>query len=183
MTTQGASSASEAAVHPEESTFRRLESYPFSRDPEFQSGLSTILSSNPSQDPELLILRARCFYFARKSHTRISFESYKSWRDERSLPPVSDATASSETLAPWQQANGVTSPSQKSEQGAAPYPSSFSSIVDLITKGEPIPGIKEIPDTLLTGQDSAPSTAKRKKPWERVQASNDAVQTTLEGQR
>lgn len=72
---------------------------------------------------------------------------------------------------------------QASEQPAAPYPSSFSQIVDLITKGEPIPGIKEIPNTLLLGQDSAPSTAKRKKPWEKDEALVESLQTNIEGKR
>ena len=48
----------------------------------------------------------------------------------------------------------------------APYPISFSQIVELITSGEPIPGIKEVPDTVLEGQISQPRTAKRRKPWE-----------------
>lgn len=54
-----------------------------------------------------------------------------------------------------------------SSEPSAPYPTSFSQIVDLITTGQPIPGLKEVPDTLLTGQESQPSTARRKKPWER----------------
>lgn len=48
----------------------------------------------------------------------------------------------------------------------APYPTSFSQIVELITSGEPIPGIKEVPDTVLEGRSSQPMTVKRKKPWE-----------------
>ena len=47
-----------------------------------------------------------------------------------------------------------------------PYPTSFSQIVELITSGEPVPGIKEVPDTVLEGQASQPMAAKRKKPWE-----------------
>ena len=49
----------------------------------------------------------------------------------------------------------------------APYPTSFSQIVELITNGELIPGIKEVPDTVLQGQASRSMTAKRKKPWEK----------------
>ena len=49
----------------------------------------------------------------------------------------------------------------------APYPTSFSQIVGLITSGEPIPGIKKIPDTVLEGHASQPTTAKRRKPWEK----------------
>lgn len=57
-----------------------------------------------------------------------------------------------------------------SSEPSAPYPTSFSQIVDLITTGQPIPGLKEVPDTLLTGQQSQPITVKRKKPWERDNA-------------
>lgn len=56
-------------------------------------------------------------------------------------------------------------PKQQSED-ETPYPSSFARIVELITTGQPIPGIEQIPDTVLTGQ-GAPSTAnRRRKPWE-----------------
>ena len=172
---------------PETSVFERIESYPFSTDPEFQSGLSNILSSNATQDPELLTLRARCFYFARKHHVSIDFESYKIWRSEQNLPRVTaNREAATET-----QTNGITQEIEKSEvtsvqepnEPAAPYPSSFSRIVDLITKGEPIPGIKEIPDTLLVGQESSPATAKRKKPWEKDQAEDEIQNKALEGHR
>lgn len=54
-----------------------------------------------------------------------------------------------------------------SDKAAAPYPPTFAEIVDLITSGKPIPGIKEIPPTLLTDQASRPSASKRKKPWEK----------------
>ena len=54
----------------------------------------------------------------------------------------------------------------------APYPTSFAHIVDLITKGEPVPGVKDIPDTVLEGKESRSTTARRKKPWER----DDAVE-------
>ncbi|KAI4275343.1 MAG: hypothetical protein LQ337_003288 [Flavoplaca oasis] len=171
---------------PEMSVFERTESYPFSTDPEFQSGLSTILSSNSTQEPELLTLRARCFYFARKCHVSIDFESYKRWRSDQNLPPV---TANREAVTETQ-TNGIAqeietadvNSAQEPNEPAAPYPSSFSRIVDLITKGEPIPGIKDIPDTLLIGQESSPTTAKRKKPWEEDRAVNESQTTTLEGQ-
>ena len=51
-----------------------------------------------------------------------------------------------------------------------PYPISFSHIVDLITTGQPVPGVKEIPDTVLAGQETHTVAAKRKKPWERVES-------------
>ena len=56
--------------------------------------------------------------------------------------------------------------SRSNVEPLAPYPISFSQIVELITSGEPIPGIKEVPATVLDGQTSQPTTAKRRKPWE-----------------
>lgn len=168
-----------------DSIFRQLESYPFSTDTEFQSGLSTILSSTSSQDPELLTLRARCFYFSRKRDVPIDFHSYVLWRSERSLPPVT--AGFQDTIASEAQSNGMhadsgmdeisTAKQPEEQQPQAPYPPSFSQIVDLITKGEPIPGIKEVPDTLLTGQESVANTAKRRKPWEREEAVAEAQET------
>lgn len=186
MTTQQTPSSPTLPPAPDPSVFQRIESYPFSTDPEFQSGLSTILSSNPAQDPELLTLRARCFYFARKHHISVDFEAYKEWRSEHSLP---SANVTRVGPVPDIHTNGIAqetgkadeSPLQeKPDESAAPYPSSFSQIVDLITKGEPIPGIREIPDTLLVGQESSPATAKRKKPWEGDQALEEASNATLE---
>ena len=47
------------------------------------------------------------------------------------------------------------------------YPTSFAHIVELITTGQPIPGIQDIPDTVLTGHDISSEKPRRKKPWEK----------------
>ncbi|KAI9883623.1 MAG: hypothetical protein M1823_004611 [Watsoniomyces obsoletus] len=49
------------------------------------------------------------------------------------------------------------------------YPRSFAHIVNLIKSGEPIPGVKEIPDTVLEGQESNSTIPPRRKPWEKDQ--------------
>lgn len=51
------------------------------------------------------------------------------------------------------------------------YPSSFAHIVDLITNNMPIPGIEEIPDTVLSGQDGPSKASRRRKPWEKAENS------------
>jgi hypothetical protein len=61
----------------------------------------------------------------------------------------------------------VSDPSPSSDQKPAPYPSTFSEIVALITSGKPIPGIKDIPPTLLSDQATKPIASKRRKPWEK----------------
>lgn len=69
--------------------------------------------------------------------------------------------------------NDASVSNQAGAAAPAPYPTSFSQIVDLITNGQPIPGIKEVPDTILLGQESRAVTAKRKKPWERDDRDGD----------
>ncbi|EXJ60961.1 hypothetical protein A1O7_05114 [Cladophialophora yegresii CBS 114405] len=49
-----------------------------------------------------------------------------------------------------------------------PYPTSFAAIVDLITRNLPIPGIEDIPPTVLEpGTSKVDKTPRRRKPWEK----------------
>lgn len=65
----------------------------------------------------------------------------------------------------------------------APYPTSFAQIVELISTGQPIPGIKEIPNTILEGQSSQSTTSKRKKPWEKDEPDVAAADTSISGEQ
>jgi hypothetical protein len=98
---------------------------------------------------------------ARKYNTNIDFDGYKAYRDARGrpppTPPIKGATAAG--LLPVEPADASEPP--------APYPTSFAHIVELITTGQPVPGIKEIPNTVLEGQGTEPVKARRKKPWEK----------------
>ncbi len=68
--------------------------------------------------------------------------------------PTSTSTSTNTTLPPSSQ--------------AAPYPQSFNSIIELITRNQPIPGIEDIPDTVLDPSLSPPDhTPRRRKPWEK----------------
>ena len=53
-------------------------------------------------------------------------------------------------------------------------------IVQLITTGAPIPGIKDIPPTLLTDQATKPSKSKRRKPWE-MDVPDEVIEGRVEG--
>lgn len=71
------------------------------------------------------------------------------------------ATSSTQSSAPVQE-------EKKENKNAEPaYPSSFAHIVELITNNQPIPGIEEIPDTVLAGHDEPSKATKRRKPWEK----------------
>ncbi|RDW88098.1 hypothetical protein BP6252_00130 [Coleophoma cylindrospora] len=143
--------------------FRQLEDYPWDRDKEFQGGLSAILGDTTSA-PQIheLTLRAQCFYFSRKklSGAPIDFDAYKAYIAHRNVPIPSV----SKTLdIPHHEAD---LPPAAEDPKSAPYPPTFSDIVALITSGAPIPGIKEIPPTVLKEQATKPVATKRRKPWE-----------------
>ena len=63
-------------------------------------------------------------------------------------------------------------PAQADEE--PPYPISFDEIAEMIASGKPIPGIREIPDTLNEAPPTEAKVAKLagagRKPWERETA-------------
>ena len=126
-----------------------------------------------------------------KFNVSVDFNAYKEWREKNGIRAPSGPTnhrddvcgiepAHSEALpgiAPFPLgANNNTSGEENKEDeggntvnstgGAAPYPTSFAHIVELITSGKPIPGIKDIPGTILSGQGTESKRERRKKPWE-----------------
>jgi len=156
--------------------FRELEEYPWDKDKEFQGGLAAILGPNP-QPTQItdLTLRAQCFYLSRKRSVPIDFNAYKEYllaKQESSVPiwarmphpPLADRHAN----PPLERTDG--------SQDGAPYPKSFAEIVELITSGKPIPGIKEIPNITLPHLASKPMLPKRRKPWEK-----DVPQEQIDG--
>ncbi|PQE09830.1 myb dna-binding domain protein [Rutstroemia sp. NJR-2017a BBW] len=168
------------------SIFKELESYPWESDAEFQGGLTAILGSNSTPDRvRELTLRAQCFYISRKNNTTIDFDAYKAYLESgpgtQSTEPSATTTGSSDPAqssndAPSHTGSDLPSASNLNDPKNAPYPQSFADIVALITSGAPIPGIREIPDTLLTDQASKPVASKRRKPWEK-----DVDEETIQG--
>ena len=128
---------------------------------------------------------------ARKYNTPIDFNRYVAWRRdqqlgsvldgdalphltstgqiERSLNNGNNATKIDEQSTQASELGRLVSPgtSSSSSSPAVPYPTTFARIVDLISTGEPIPGIKKIPDTVLEGKESHSVASKRRKPWEK----------------
>ncbi|KAF2280381.1 uncharacterized protein EI97DRAFT_439408 [Westerdykella ornata] len=147
--------------------FEKLETYNWDDDVEFQSGLSAILGNNcPPEQAAELTLRARCFYYSRKHNVNIDFDAYRAYHNARSSNGAPSGSTSTE-----ESAGGILPTPANANEPPVPYPSSFAHIVELITTGQPIPGIREIPNTVLTGQGSAPAKPKRRKPWEKDETS------------
>ncbi|KXT18508.1 hypothetical protein AC579_2302 [Pseudocercospora musae] len=141
--------------------FRQLDEYKWDEDVEFQGGLRAILgSAENEQQVEHLTLRAKCYYYARKAGTPVDFDGYKAW-----VESVRTNGTAAVMHAPEGTSGGMAD---------APKPASFAEICDMIAEGKPIPGIKDIPDTILEGQASESNTARRKKPWEKRASEEEA---------
>ena len=167
-----------------ESIYLQLSTYPFDTDPEFLSGLAAILGhTETTATPEELtanedlVLQARCFYLTRKLGLEqpIEVEKYLEWSQTRGdLVQNSAAEATRTTAIESPSATIATTVSSQPPSSSAPqteeppYPTSFAQIVDLITRNLPIPGIEEIPTTVLEpGTSRIDKTPRRKKPWEK----------------
>ncbi|KAI9840508.1 MAG: hypothetical protein M1837_001568 [Sclerophora amabilis] len=98
------------------------------------------------------------------------------------FPSASTPAAATAAPAAAVQTSSSSPSSSSSSDPNAPYPTSFAHIVDLITKGEPVPGIREIPDVVWEGRESQSTTAPRKKPWETAarESSADVYNTSAD---
>ena len=111
--------------------------------------------------------------YSRKYDTPIDFNAYQDWCSKRgAVPSIMNDTMQDHLFTAENElalnASPTLSPVAASiSDQAAPYPMSFNHIVSLISSGEPVPGIKEIPDTTLEGQASEATSEKRRKPWEK----------------
>ena len=157
--------------------YHQLDEYPWDEDREFQGGLRAILGS--VQDPEQvehLTLRAKCYYYARQAGAAVDFDGYKQWVETQRGIARPNGIPSSLNSQPPTLSGQSAEISSESAGGLndAPKPASFAEICEMIAEGKPIPGIKEIPDTILEGQASDNSTQVRKKPWEKDEPRDEA---------
>ncbi|EXJ92266.1 hypothetical protein A1O3_00816 [Capronia epimyces CBS 606.96] len=184
--TQEPSTATTTPPHTDEAVYRHLHSYAFDADQEYQAGLATILGhpETPATREELeekaeLVLQTQCFYFARKFNLDpIDPDAYSAWLHAHNKPhhlPVAEPhpARSAEEPTSTAQTASAQSATESSSDPDPPYPTSFAAIVDLITRNIPVPGIEEIPDTVLEpGSSKVDKTPRRKKPWEKDDAGN-----------
>ena len=134
-----------------------------------------------------MAIRARIFYYSQRIGVEIDFDTYKSWlaaHPEHEPPDIlpepyrREASHAAEAL-PWQRSapkmqlyvdkkkEAAVVPAQGAGKDA-PYPSSFGHIVELISKGTPVPGVRDIPNTVVRDPTVAPfgKMARPRKPWE-----------------
>ncbi|KAK9441926.1 uncharacterized protein G6M90_00g049240 [Metarhizium brunneum] len=171
----------------EESIFQAFDAYPWTKDTMFLSGLSAILGPPDTPgSPSDMAVHARIFYYAQRIGVQIDFAQYKDWlsRHPGHTPPQvlpeeyrsPSAPSPSEPPLPWQQAAPKADlyvdrkAAAENATGDQPsYPMGFAEMLKLLQEGKPIPGIKQIPNTVVRDPSVKPvgSRAAPKKPWER----------------
>ncbi|KAK4132991.1 hypothetical protein BT67DRAFT_443366 [Trichocladium antarcticum] len=67
--------------------------------------------------------------------------------------------------------------------GGAPYPENFQALIEAVTMGKPIPGIREIPDTVVRPPGVTPFGKMKapRKPWEKDLPADAAAQASIFG--
>ncbi len=114
-----------------------------------------------------MAIHARIFYYTQRIGVSIDFASYQSWlashpdhHPPNILPPEYQASADKGQPAgtlDWQQAapkadlyvdRGAADASSPSG-GEPAYPMAFAEMIKLLQEGKPVPGIRQIPNTVI----------------------------------
>lgn len=111
-----------------------------------------------------MAIHARIFYYAQRIGVQVDFAKYTAWLSNNpnhkapQVLPEEYLTAKSEPLLPWQQAAPKTdlyvdrkaaAAEDASRAGGEPsYPMAFAEMLKLLQEGKPIPGIRQIPNTI-----------------------------------
>ena len=113
------------------------------------------------------LANAMCVLVRRKENITppINVTAYKAWLSGGSSESNPTAAGSEHSNDPF--TGNAVATAESSAPGEPAYPTSFAHIVELITTGQPIPGIQQIPDTVLEGHDIASERPRRRKPWEK----------------
>ncbi|KAK5997125.1 hypothetical protein PT974_02478 [Cladobotryum mycophilum] len=187
------------SLRDQDAVYRAFDAYPWTKDTAFLSGLHAILGEPNSPNPPLGSLRdmathARIFYYTQRIGVTIDFLGYQDWLDShpehqppnilpevyKSSPSGAGDNSSSSTSAPpteWQQAapkadlfvDRTKSAYSTNPEGEPNYPMAFAEMIRLIQEGKPVPGIRQIPNTIERTPMVKPVGTRTvpRKPWER----------------
>lgn len=161
------------SVDPQEEVYIEFLNYDWDSFQEFQEGLSQILENHleslkerdpsvtsiPPANKQQLIDQAKCFFYCSQSGNILSLMDYYEWKTK-----YGDKYDKNKKIMEIEPESETFSESNTDEP---PYSSNYQEVVELIVSGKPVPGIKQIDDTVLTDQVSQSTALQRRKPWEK----------------
>ncbi|QFZ29737.1 hypothetical protein EJF18_60249 [Clavispora lusitaniae] len=161
---------------PQERVYLEFLNYDWATFPEFQEGLAQILDGHleslkekdphatqiPPADKQQLVDQAKSFYFCSQTGHILNLDDFYAWKRNNGgkITLLGNEHSDSEHA-------GQTSVAAPEAPQETPYSSNYQHLVELIVSGKPVPGIKQIPDTVLSGQESKSQAPMRTKPWEK----------------
>jgi len=159
---------------PEVALYQRIESYDWENDNVYQQAIQH-MSTTTQLEPSELELRAKCFYWVRKFKTDVDYPKYRNWKLFQNALATGQSTSSEEYLGSLTPSTndirvlGANPYDETCHEPSAPYPQNFAEVAEMITtgRGHLLPGVKEIPPTILADKITPPTKELRKKPWEK----------------
>lgn len=180
----------------QEEVYREFQDFDWASLPDFQEGLSEILAGHllslqeqdplvtsiPAADQQQLIDQAKLFFFCSHTGHILNLDDFYAWKRNNGakitlLPEEAPEAAAKVSVPETAPATAPAAAPTQSTTGTAaletPYSSNYQQLVELIVSGQPIPGIKQIPDTVLLDKKSESQAKARPKPWEVAEQRTD----------
>lgn len=165
--------------NPQEEVYKEYLNYDWESFTEFQDGLKEILDnylenlkeSDPSAtsisalDKQQLISQAKCFFYCSKSGNILNLDDFDQWKihnGDKFTKSNKIEQLPEEDVEEGDVGEEVTADDPQ-------YSSNYQELVEMIVSGKPVPGIKDIPDTVLSDQVSKSEEKQRVKPWEKTE--------------
>ncbi|KAJ3412394.1 hypothetical protein HDV05_000814 [Chytridiales sp. JEL 0842] len=142
----------------------RMARYNFDEDTAFQAGLESIISGmkgKPESEVSAAIEKAKVFYYSKFVAPQYLATEPPSGTQ---APPTTEEPIIHQPKVTDSTPLTTTDP-KESDDSTPKYPKTFAELCAMVARGEPIPGIKQIPDT-VHGTASVAKIKPRRKPWE-----------------
>lgn len=168
------------STNPHEETYIEYLNYDWNSFREFQEGLTHILdnylatlkeqdpsvTSIPALDQQQLIDQAKSFFYCSHTGNILNLDDFNEWKlvngdkYNKKITELTDEPSDTKT-------NDTPSTNNETEPSTnPPYSSNYQQLVELIVSGKPVPGIKQIPNTVLSDKSLKSDAKPRLKPWE-----------------
>lgn len=142
----------------------------------------------PQADREQLQLQTKIFVFCSETDNILEIQDYQYWLEKNSASKKIEELPTTEAAKPNTVSNQSSDLNTDISVGDVPesanpeeYTSNYQELVDMIVNNKPIPGIKQIPKTILDPSTaSSSSLEQRRKPWERAETkTQETVEDTV----
>ncbi|KAJ1985664.1 hypothetical protein H4R33_003858 [Dimargaris cristalligena] len=117
---------------------------------------------------EFQLVQAKWFYY-NKLVEPFNLADYLKWKKGGQQPPATPSHVEPTLKVPLDDHTGASSqlaPAEPEPEQEPPKPQGFAEICDLILAGKPVPGIRDILETLSDEPASEAKLPPRRKPWE-----------------